>query len=711
MSFCGEIRYAIVRKRDELRAQMVSTCVTWADEGSNQCSQWADQGSNECSSQYLSECHWYSPWNCIAGWLCQAWYWVAKWVCLAWYWLANLVCQAWYWLANLVCRAAAWLIYWVLTIVSYLVWLVLYIPCRLFGGPTGPTGSIKHIFVLVLENRSFDHMLGVSTGQVDGNGGWVLGQGVDPSGHPITVDGPLPDNANMHGAVKFPVRAGAPLVMPIDPPHEFCDVQLQLASTSIVGPPSDDSCQYTGVYPPILLGGFVDNYANQVPSETDAGVRAAALADLGAVMACLTADQVPAISALAREFALCDRWFSALPGPTWPNRFFLHAATSGGLDKSPGTFEVAVSELDGYEFENGTIYDALDSKELEWRVYHGDAFPVVGALAGMDLATMATNFHDLDDLAADLQDKDFDAAYVFIEPNYGHVLTHSGNFQCGNSQHPIDDVTRGDALIKQVYEAIRQSPHWESSLLVVLYDEHGGFYDHVAPPVAVPPGDITDPGNNRHGFRFDQQGVRIPVVIASPFIPSVKAKRTDNQNCNLVDHTQYDHGSLLATVEALYSLSPLTRRDASATSFAPLLSLKSPRTDAPTTLPPSAPPALVCDDEAAPPTAGGAKAAGVPGSTSEASLRPITATLRGFVELAGIIDGRLHPAEKERIRQRVLTIRTVGQARTYFGEVATQVQVHKAALATTGPSTAATRAQRMSRRAQRRAMLRERTRR
>jgi phospholipase C len=695
MAFCGEIRYAIIRKRDEWRANMVNSCVSWADEGSEQCSQYADQGYNQCASQYLNECHWYSPWNCIAGWLCDAWYWVS-----------NIVCVAWYWLANMVCRAFAWIIYWVLTIVADLIWLVLYIPCRLFGGPFGPTGKIKHIFVLVLENRSFDHMLGVSTGQLDGQGGWSCGVGVGTNGQPTTVDGPSPAFSNSHAGVSYPARAGAPYLMPIDPPHEFCDVQMQLASTSVSGAPTDDHCDYSGTYPPIYLQGFVDNYANQASYETDATAQAAARADLGAVMASLTPAQVPAISKLARSFAICDHWFSALPGPTWPNRFFLQAATSGGLDRSPTTPEIIASELDGYEFENGTIYDALDGKDLEWRVYHGDDFPVVGALAGMDLATMATNFHGLDDFASDLKDDSFDSAYVFIEPNYGHVLTHGSNFQCGNSQHPIDDVTRGDALIKYVYDAIRQSPHWESSMLVVLYDEHGGFYDHVLPPTAVPPGDVTDPANNGHGFRFDRQGVRVPAIVASPFIPSMQTNLANGQNCNLIDHTPYDHGSLLATIENIYGLSPLTQRDARATNFSSLLSLANPRTDAPIALDAAADSGWSCGEAPVPSAAANPPPAGSAGAQSEDTTKPITATLRGFVELAAIADARLHPAEKKRIRMRLMTLRTVGDAREYLAEIAPQLRAQKATLAATGMSTARTRVQRV----QRRATLRERSR-
>jgi phospholipase C len=184
-------------------------------------------------------------------------------------------------------------------------------------------------------------------------------------------------------------------------------------------------------------------------------------------------------------------------------------------------------------------------------------------------------FRGLDSFAQDVSQPNFGPGYVFIEPNYGQVLLPGGDFRCGTSQHPLDDVTRGEKLIKDTYEAIRGSPHWGESLLILTYDEHGGFYDHVAPPAAVAPGDaITDPANNRHNFDFRQLGVRIPAVIVSPLIPR-----------NLVDHTVYDHASVLATVEELFGLPPLTERDRKAATFSHLLSLGAARGDAPATLP------------------------------------------------------------------------------------------------------------------------------
>jgi phospholipase C len=512
----------------------------------------------------------------------------------------------------------------------------------------GPAGRIRHVFVLVLENRSFDHMLGVSTATVGPDGRPAPGVGTDArTGAPTTVDGPT-DETNVHNGVTYPVRAGAPYVLPVDPPHEFADIQLQLTSTSTV--------DKSGTYPPLTLGGYVQNYADEAALDQNAE----ALADPGVVMSCFTAAQVPVLSALAREFAVCDRWFSSMPGPTWPNRFFLHAATSGGLDRSPTGLETVRSQFGGYQFENGSIFEALDRAGLDWRVYHDDPLPQVSALSVMDLDTMRRHYRRVHDLHADLQAPDFAAAYVFIEPNYGLLERPLGDFLCGNSQHPKDDVTRGEALVKQVYEAVRQSPHWESSLLVVTYDEHGGFFDHVPPPAAVPPGDLTDPANNGNGFAFDLLGVRVPTVVVSPWIPDRRPDRGDGGGCNLVDHTEYDHTSLLATVERLYGLPALTARDSTANDFLHLLTAEQPR-DTPATLPSPATSGVVCADPGAAPD-------------PRDDLAPVDPALLGFVELAAIQHARLEPHARSRIADRVQAITTKGEACEYLVEVAAKLE-------------------------------------
>ncbi len=308
-------------------------------------------------------------------------------------------------------------------------------------------------------------------------------------------------------------------------------------------------------------------------------------------MHCFDPAQLPILTTLAREFAICDQWFSSLPGPTWPNRFFQLAATSGGLDDSPSSLDVVSSTtVAGYEFQNGNIFDLLDANCIDWTIFEGDDFPVSFVLKGMNLNLLQGRFKGFDDFATELNKATFGSKFVFIEPKYGahgFDATGPGDFTCGNSMHPLDDVTRGEALIKKVYEAIRNSPHWESSMLLVTFDEHGGFYDHVAPGPAVPPGDLQTAGYVHNNFKFDQLGVRVPTLVISPYTPR-----------GVIDHTVYDHTSMLATVERLFGMSAMTNRDRAAKDVRGLLSLPTLRTDCPTALPPVAanPDPLDCGD-------------------------------------------------------------------------------------------------------------------
>ena len=261
-----------------------------------------------------------------------------------------------------------------------------------------------------------------------------------------------------------------------------------------------------------------------------------------------TEDQVPVISALAKEFVICDHWFSSMPGPTWPNRFFYHAASSAGLDDSPSTGDTLIDALaSGIIFENGSIFDLLESENIDWAVYHGDEFPQVLALSGMDVTTTMANFHDRTN-SRTIYPATISQTTYSLNPTT--VMSLAAPISAATLEHPIDDIAHGERLIKEVYEAIRNSRVWEQSVLFVCYDEGGCFYDHVVPGSAVPPGDsITDPENNHHGFRFNQLGARVPAIVCSPWIPK-----------NLIDDRTYEHASVPATVERLWDLPSMTAR-------------------------------------------------------------------------------------------------------------------------------------------------------
>jgi phospholipase C len=387
--------------------------------------------------------------------------------------------------------------------------------------------NIQHVFVLMLENRSFDHMFALS-------------------GIP-GINAATPANFNVYGGTQYLFGGGAPEQMPTDPGHEFTDVVEQLCGPGVQFQPGK-------AYPPIDSSGYVSNYATTITEG-----KPPQLADVGKVILGIdTKTQAPALFQLASEFVLCDCWHSSLPGPTWPNRYFLHGASSAGLDHSPSSAEMAEWEgSDGFCYPKGSIFEALGKGN--YRLYQDEfgpdlgRVPQVASLKGISLFDVDNLAHLEEDLAAG-----YSAKYTFIEPSYGDGT--NGSYEGGSSQHPMDSLAQGDALVARVYNTIRNSPVWNNSLLIILYDEHGGFYDSAVPISAPPPNDGAGPSLNKYGFKFDTYGVRVPAIIVSPWVEQ-----------GLVDHTLYDHSSVPATIEALFDLLPLTDRDRKASTLSSLI--------------------------------------------------------------------------------------------------------------------------------------------
>jgi phospholipase C len=300
-------------------------------------------------------------------------------------------------------------------------------------------------------------------------------------------------------------------------------------------------------------------------------------------MRCLNPLQrAPVLAHLALQFAVCDRWFSSVPGETWPNRNFAHAATSDGATNI---------EL-GFYYDR-TIFEQLASVGASWRIYHDGQAQAwcFRNLWRVDLTwwdrirgrmATVTNWHEQSEFADHVRAGDL-PAYAFIEPTH---MAELGEPRDTNSQHPDNnrqgsaDFYAGEALIKEVYEAlVSNAPLFEKTLLLVTYDEHGGFVDHVPPPAAIPPGGhVLRSWSRRLGilgrallarlqgrtppaadtFAFDRLGVRVPAVLVSPWITP-----------GTVVHTQLDHASIPATLRALFApgLPSLGARDAQASTF------------------------------------------------------------------------------------------------------------------------------------------------
>jgi phospholipase C len=396
--------------------------------------------------------------------------------------------------------------------------------------------NIQHVFVLMLENRSFDHMFALS-------------------GIP-GIRAATSSNSNFYNGKDYPLLGDAPDQMPTDPGHEFEDVVEQLCGQGV-------TYQAGKPYPAMKNSGFVSNYAT-----THTEGEPPALQDADKIMRGIDAQkQTPSLYRLATEFVLCDAWHSSLPGPTWPNRYFLHGASSNGLDHSPSKENLLEWEsAEGFTYPKGSIFDALGSGR--YRLYQDETGPVLGRVPQVSSLKGISFFdvHNLSDLESDLKG-DYPYAYTFIEPSYGDVGRDT--YEMGSSQHPMDSLSGGDQLVAKVYNAVRNSPLWQNSLLIVTYDEHGGFYDSVQPGAAFPPNDGAEPSLNQHGFDFSVYGVRVPAIIASPWIAKGQ-----------VDHTLYDHGSVLATVEKLFDIPPLTDRDRNANDLLSLIG-KECRTDCP----------------------------------------------------------------------------------------------------------------------------------
>jgi phospholipase C len=476
---------------------------------------------------------------------------------------------------------------------------------------------IQHIFVLMLENRSFDHMLGFSM---------ITGRDAE-TGQPTQVNSLAGSESNVFNGATYTVSKGADLVMPVDPGHEFTNVLGQLCGSGASYPPR-------GAYPAIDKSGFVASYAASGGSGAP-----------GEVLKCFAPEQLPVLTAVAQEFAICDNWHASMPGPTWPNRMFVHAASSGGLDHSPSNQEIVGWEtIGGFQFKAGSIFDALKREGVAYRLYAGDDFPMVAALKGISLL----DIHHYADLAGDLAKTACPCSYVFIEPSYD-VLNEYRN---STSQHPLTDITLGEGLIKETYEAIRKSVAWDTSILVITWDEHGGFYDHVSPATAVAPGDSSPNDKyNQYGFTFELYGPRVPALVISPLIPK-----------NTIDHRLYDHASLPAMIEAVFGLSPLTARDRQANSPHQLLSLSEARTDTPMTLPSPAGAAVSAVMSMAVPDLD-TSAASRPDETVNQGTLPVilNAALRQDLEMS--------PDKRAQILKRVQSIKTREQARKYLAEV------------------------------------------
>lgn len=405
--------------------------------------------------------------------------------------------------------------------------------------------QVQNVVVVMFENRSFDNICG-----------WLYEDGIKqpslylPSNGPQRFDGLNttfwnPSNApyfDGQPATKVPVAGGSSgyTIPDPDPKETFDNVTYQL-----YGPEGPNP---TPKWP---MQGFVVNYQQATSSAANQ------------LMESYLPSQVPVISALAQNYAVSDAWFSSVPSQTLPNRSFAHAGTSNGNVDNGGP-------PDPFEWNVSSIFNVLHSVGASWAVY-SDAI--------LTPSLTRTFFPKLWDPFLDDHFKGFGSfqaacannslpQYSFIEPMF--LLDP-------NDEHPPHDVSKGEQFLYQIWEAVSESPGWNNILLIITYDEHGGCFDHVLPPMgAVTPDAASRPGHK--GFLFDRFGVRVPTVVVSPFIQAGSVFRSNTA-------TPYDHTSILATLRDWLGLSKAdmlpSERIAVAPNLGHVLTLAQPRVDKP----------------------------------------------------------------------------------------------------------------------------------
>lgn len=419
---------------------------------------------------------------------------------------------------------------------TFILHLVMFPSLGLEFGPHKHkiNGPIKTIVVLVMENRSFDHMLGwlkTWNDEIDG----VTGKESNPLS---TMDEDSP---------RINFADGSEYVDP-DPGHSFQAIREQIFGSE------DTSAR------PAPMNGFAqqaENMSEGMSTHVMRGFRPEAL---------------PVYATLATEFALFDKWFASVPTSTQPNRFYVHSATSHGACSN-----VKRDLMKG--FPQNTIFDSLEESGLSFGIYYQN-IPATLFFKSLRRLKHVFKFHDY---AASFKLH----AKLGILPNY--VVIEQRYFDVellpANDDHPSHDVAEGQKFVKDVYETLRASPQWNEMMFLITYDEHGGFYDHVPTPVTHVPNPDGIFGPEPYYFPFNRLGVRVPTILISPWIEKGTVIHEPN---GPTPHSHFEHSSVPATVKKIFNLKAdfLTRRDAWAGTFESYLHIRdTPRTDCPETLP------------------------------------------------------------------------------------------------------------------------------
>jgi phospholipase C len=366
---------------------------------------------------------------------------------------------------------------------------------------------IRQVVIVMMENRSFDHMLGYLS--------------LAGFGHPRfgEIDGVAQAMEFYNGQHFFPKTLQSPSLSP-DPPHERSDIKVQLAKNAAGG---------------YDMNGFVSSYLQWLMDHRYVGADLKWIATnndsqpvrIDGVMEYCTAPQVPTTDFLAKNFTICDRSFASLPASTLPNRLFamsgeaLRDVTPDGYLQDAGNFL--------FLRPDNLLYQWLSKWGVPWRVYHQGS-PFFRSCESLHAEISNPNiFKDLTKLADDAEN-DALTGVTFVEPLYEDDLFL--DHQQATDNHPPASIWGGEGFLKKVYDAISRSPSWANTVMIVTYDEHGAFFDHVAPlpiPAPTPLGQSYSP--------FETSGLRVPTIVISPFVEA-----------GGVSHAILDHTSILRFV-------------------------------------------------------------------------------------------------------------------------------------------------------------------
>jgi len=392
---------------------------------------------------------------------------------------------------------------------------------------TAGLDNLKHIVVLMMENRSFDHMLGS-----------LMQKNRKING--LTGNESNPDSKG--AIVKVQMKAEFQSQLDPDPDHHFPGVDLQIFGTTDQTPGRVPNMQ-----------GFVKDYFSQTKDVNRSHN----------IMYYFDSEKdLPVLSTLATEYALFNGWFSSIPGPTICNRAFAHYGTSFGQVGMDIFFILDKSIL--------SIYERMVQRGKTAKIYYYDQ-----QSSTMEIVNLLKNqpqiFASFSQFIGDCSRNTL-PDYSFIEPCYNDHPGVDGGQVIASDQHPDHNVREGERFIGMVYNAIRTNPIlWQNTALLVVYDEHGGIYDHVVPPACTPDGNTASGEATSTGtpFAFDRLGVRVPAILVSPWIPrGTVVPGTESANPQI-----FEHSSIPGTVTNffLHGDARRTQREQKAGDFLSLL--------------------------------------------------------------------------------------------------------------------------------------------